>query len=212
MDEQDEPIDLSNNQIVRPVIGTFFQNLAGRMFRARVLRHPRCREGEVYADLESDYYDARMEVKATLVERYFKVSSAQFENYRRSMENPFPYSFLWYIFFSHGVRNISKTYTDPEDLYRDLILNTIRVVVLDFSVVERIAAGLEVMSIYEHSGYIPFLKWLKGINPEIEADPRSKVIRLGLNPDNYEIGKKRIKIEYNGTVSKTILTVVVKKR
>lgn len=205
----DEQIDLSNNQIVRPVVGTFFQKLGGRMFKARVLRHPRCREGEVYADLESDHYNARMEVKATLEERYFKVSSAQFENYRRSMENPFPYSYLWYIFFSHGVKNISKTYTDPEVLYRDLILNTIRVVVLDFSVVERIATGLEVMSAYEKSGYIPFFRWGKEINPAIEADPRAKVTELGLDPDDYEIGKKRIKIEYNGIVSRTTLTVVV---
>lgn len=212
MDEQDEPIDLSNNQVVRPVVGMFFQKLGGRMFRAKVLNHPRCVGGEAYADLVSDHYDARMEVKGTYVGRYFKVSSDQFEGYRTSMENPFPYSYLWYIFFSHGVKNISKTYTDPEVLYRDLILNTIRVVVLDFSIVELIVAGLEVMSAYEKSGYIPFFRWGKEINPEIEADPRAKVIGLGLDPDNYEIGRKRVKIEYNGTVSKTTLTVVVKRR
>lgn len=187
-----EQVDLSNNQIVRPVVGTFFQNLAGRMFKARVLHHPRCVEGEVYADLESEHFDAFMEVKATLETRYFKVGATQFENYRRMMENPFPYRYLWYIFFSHGVKNISKTYSNTEDLHRALILNTIRVVVLDFSVVERIAAGLEVESQYEESGYISFIKWLREINPAIEEDPRATVVELGLNPDDYEIGKKRI--------------------
>ena len=152
-----------------------------------------------------------MEVKATLEERYFKVGFVQFTNYRRSMVNPFPYPYLWYIFFSHGVRDISKTYSNTEDLYEALILNTIRVVVLDFSVVERIAEGLELASEYEESGYIPFLKWLKDINPAIEADPRATLVDLDLDPGEYEIGKKRVPIEYNGTRSKTTLTLVVKK-
>ena len=204
-------IDLSNNQVVRPVVGTFFQNLAGSMFKAEVIHHPRCKGGEVYADLESDRFNAWMEVKATLEERYFKVGFEQFKNYRGMMENPFPREYLWYIFFSHGVRDISKTYSNTEDLYKALILNTIRAVVLDFSIVEKIADGLEVMSEYEESGYIPFLRWRREINPAIEADPRATLVDLGLDPGEYEIGKKMVPIEYNGTRSKTTLTLVVKK-
>jgi hypothetical protein len=86
-----------------------------------------------------------------------------------------------------------------------------RVVVLDFSIIERIVAGLEIVYKYEESGYYTFFKWLREINPAIEANPRNAVAELDLNPDDYEIGKKRIKIEHNGTVSRTTLTLVVKK-
>lgn len=204
-------IDLRNDQIIRPVVGTFFENLGARMFKAKVTHHSKCENGKAYADLESDFFQARMEVKATLFKRYFKVDLEQFQNYRESMENPFPYPYLWYIFYSHGVENISKTYTDVELFHRDLILTTMRVVVLDFSIVERIVAGLEIVYQYEKSGYYTFFKWLREINPAIEENPRATLVDLGLDPSEYEIGKKRVPIEYNGTRSKTTLTLVVKK-
>lgn len=206
--------DLSNNYAVRQFVGEFFENLAAGIFEAELIPHRNFTKGEVHPDLSCEKLDAWLEIKATQENRYFKVYVSQIEKYRELLRPvPFPHSRLWYVFFTHTVFKISETYADKttEELARNLVLNTTRIVALDFSIVDALSRRLKVLKEWAEFGFPPFLRWEHRINHDFMEEPKNKLIQIGLKPNEYSIKKSSIELNYNGAHRQTPIVLVVKK-
>lgn len=205
-------IDLSNNYAVRQFVGMFFEELAERIFEAKMIPRRNFKDGDIHPDLECPKLDAWLEIKATQTARPFKIYLSQVDKYKVLLENSFPYSRIFYIFFSHQVFNISRDYTDSKTLGRDLILNTSQVLVLDFSVVLAICQKLDVATEYAHSGFPPFYKWNHQINTELADWTEGSMNYFELNPEKHRIKKAQIELSYNETKNVSPLTIISAKK
>ncbi len=205
-------IDLGNNYAVRQFIGMFFEELAERIFEAKMIPRRNFREGDIHPDLECSKLDAWLEIKATQSIRPFKIYLSQIDKYKKLLADAFPYSRIFYVFFSHQVFNISRDYTDPETLGQDLVLNTIQVLVLDFPVVLAICQKLEVATEYAYSGFPPFYKWDHRINTELADWTEGSMNYLDLDTKRYRIKKAQIDLPYGGIKCVPTLSIISAKK
>ena len=186
-------LNIKDNYAVRQFVGSFFEKWSTHLFQARQIRGSNFAKGEIHPDLECEPLDAWLEIKATQKSRYFKVYVEQVAKYQELLKKPFPFSRIFYVFFSHEVLNISRDYTDELELARDLVLKTTRIIILDFSVIGAIAKKLPVLENYAEAGYPAFLRWEHRISIELEENPQKLFLRLGLKPRKFKV-KKEVKL------------------
>lgn len=180
---------------VKNLVGSVFEQVAKRIFKGELEPDRHFRKGDLNPDLAAPDYDAWVEVKGTQANRSFKLHPTQVEGYRRLLETPFPFSNILFALFAHEVYGVYARYGDkpPRQLAGDLVRQTRDLVVLDFSVVDRIIPTLPMR---RFKGYGKLYMWDQEINQRFLGDPLAELFRLGLKPDDFKIERGQIPISF----------------
>ena len=180
----------AGDQDLRYYIGSVFEQVAKRIFHARLHPTRNFKKGDVNPDLEADEFGAWVEVRSSRLSSRFKFSPVQFEGYRQMIDgDPFPYDKILFAFFGHDLDEIHKRYQQKplHLLARDLVLHTAYLLVLDFSVVERVIAGLPLRN---YQSWEEIFLWEHEINRKFIANPAGELKSLGFHSDYFAVTQK----------------------
>lgn len=195
---------------LQPFLGSIWEQVAKRIFRARL--HPRrnFQKGELNPDLEAASYDALVEVKSSSARYAFQLIPRQMEGYAAMFENgscPFPH--ILFAFFTHSLDGIVRKYGGRPSwvLARDLIRNARHLVVLDSQIVAHIVEQ-ENIGIRQFGGYSPAILWPQKINRGLLKNPEQALRSFGLDTGKFHVVKRVVTVRF-GSTTKRIQSVWV---
>lgn len=174
-----------------PHIGWFYETVAEKLFKAKRTNNGHGEEMKVESsvrdpDLEViDDGELMIEVKSTQQSRDFKLAVEQWKNFHTCMKAGFPYSYLWYAFFTHGVKDVVKKCRFLDTMLIALTENTLRCVVVDAKIIER-----RVPNLRKHEASLrwgEFYRVSQGWLTEVENEPTTVLEELGFNPQEFKV-------------------------
>lgn len=196
-------------------IGDFYEVLTEKIFGGK--RTP-CRnflQGELWPDVEIAENNICIESKASSVKSSFIVSLNQIEKYRALLE--FPYSHIWYAFYSHNLSQICQNYPTEDLLIKALCVGTQRLTVLDLGIVESLRRITPTTRYMKHKHY--------KFSPEhiyqvvcfshkkiwrFENDWKSFLKEISLSEKNFQQEEREINVELFGEKISFPMTKIVK--
>lgn len=189
---------------LKPFLGSVWEQVAKRIFRARLHPQRHFVKGQLNPDLESDHFDAWVEVKGARCRFAFQLSPQQINGYRAMVEdNPFPYSTVLFAFFTHTVRGVLANYGErqPWVLARDLVLRVSHLTVLDLQVVLHILER-EKLETRHFRGYSPVILWPQQINVGFLRNHAAAFSRFELDPEKFSAEKRRVVARFGKTIKR----------
>lgn len=176
-----------------PYIGWFYEVVAEKVFKAK--RNPinngkysmtdhSVRDPDLFS-IKND--ELMIEVKSTQKSRDFKLEVKQWKNFNACSNAGFPYSYLWYAFFTHGVKDVVKNCMNVDELFIALTGNTLRCVAVDSLILANIMPTLRKYEAAFKWGefYRVRQAWLT----EVETNPFEVLESLALDPKAYKVDR-----------------------
>lgn len=186
---------------LQPFLGSIWEQVAKRIFSARLHPTRNFKKGELNPDLESKTYSAWIEVKSSRTRYAFQLIPRQMERYAVTLkEGSCPFPAILFAFFTHSLDGIVARYGSSPSwmLARDLINRAKHLVVLDLCIVEHIVRE-ESAGVRQFGGYSPAILWPQKVNARLLKNPEDALRSLGLVPDSFFIAKRMVTVRFGST-------------